>query len=514
MSIVSSEPKINGIEILEGSGVPSTPTNPPPVPTNPPPGPPAGGGVDVDIYINTGSSSSVTDFDGNVWIADNYFSANSKTFSTTTSIPAVLGQGPLYQSERYESKDPQNILAYSIPVPRAGTYTATLHWAEIYFENAGSRQFTVEIQGTPMFTPSLIDIFQQAQGSNKVLKKTSPEFTVAAGENVQIKLTSVANNAKISAIEIHSTDGGGPQPTPPAPSPPTPPTGTFTPIRINAGGGQVVTTGNVVWEADRGFNSGTRTYPDGTNIDSATLIDASYEPLYQTERYDLSGGTNMMYSFQVPSGPYFVTLHLCEIYFGSAGSRAFTVKIQGNMVLENYDIVQKAGGSYKAKRETFEVFVDPGEDLEIEFISVKNNAKISAIEIEANAIGTPPAPTPPAPTPPAPTPPTNPPPPTPPGTFAGIRINVGSSSSVIDSDGNEWIPDTFFQGGKATKVTRNIANVGDELLQPVYRSERYADDKAGEGTVKYEIPGKSTASASSILDISSSNRSILTAIVC
>lgn len=311
------------------------------------------------------------------------------------------------------------------------------------------------------------------------------------------------NRAKINAIEIHSTDGGGGS-TPPSP---------FTPIRINAGGSQVITAGNVVWEADTGFNSGTRVYDDSEARING-LLDPSFEPLYRTERYDRFGGTNMMYSLEVPSGAYFVTLHMCELFFDQIGDRVFDVEIQGEKILDDYDIVRESGGRYNATTETFIIFVSPGEDLVIEFFDETRRPKISAIEVDSVEIEPPPTDSPPATTTttiPPPTfpltttspPPTfplttltaptgSPPPVTSPGSFAEIRINVGSSApSFLDSQGNEWIPDAFFTGGKASSVTSYISNVFlDPLLEQVYQSDRYADNAAGESTINYEIPGK------------------------
>lgn len=354
----------------------------------------------------------------------------------------------------------------------------------------------------------MIDIFAEV-GANKPLTKVSPAFEVSAGESISIVLMSLTQNAKISAIEVHKTGGGQPTPTAPPPTPAPVPTN-FTPIRINCGAGQVVTTGGVIWEADRGFNSGTSVYP--TEADISGVIDSTYKPLYQTERYDLRGGTNMTYTFdssEIPSGSYFVTLHLCEIYVGGVGQRVFDVVIQGAVILSEYDIIDETGGPFVATTETTEVFVSTGEDLVIEFFSRTNNAKISAIEIEANAINptaTPPPTTPPPTTPPPTTkppttpppttkPPTTPPPVGPPGSFEPIYINVGSDGETItDGIGRQWIPDTDYTQGKVFTVTRDIGNIpnDDTLLEPIYQSERYADSSVGETTIAYEILGEHT----------------------
>jgi len=188
---------------------------------------------------------------------------------------------------------------------------------------------------------------------------------------------------------------------------------------------------------------------------------------------------------------------------GSAGERVFSVQIQGVTVLKDFDIVGKAKAPNVAVSETFEVFVSPGEDLVIKFTSSVNNAKINAIEVQANAnpsgptppaptplAPTPPVPTPPAPTPPAPTP-KAPTPPTPPGGFNPIYINVGSvSPPFTDASGKLWVPDRDYTGGKVSTTSNTIKGLSDPSHIPIYQSERYADAKNGESSIPYEIQGE------------------------
>lgn len=72
----------------------------------------------------------MTDGAGVTWIADAYFSDASSTYDSDDTISGETpGREALYQSERYEDKDPDDTLTYEIPVPRGGTYTVTLHFA-------------------------------------------------------------------------------------------------------------------------------------------------------------------------------------------------------------------------------------------------------------------------------------------------------------------------------------------------------------------------------------------------
>ena len=64
-----------------------------------------------------------------------------------------------------------------------------------------------------------------------------------------------------------------------------------------------------------------------------------------------------------------------------SGQRLFDVKAENRVVLDNYDVFREAGGKNVAHDESFEVTVTDGR-LDLEFISVRDNAKIGGIEID------------------------------------------------------------------------------------------------------------------------------------
>ena len=144
--------------------------------------------------------------------------------------------------------------------------------------------------------------------------------------------------------------------------------GTFAPIRINAGGSTYTDTSGNVWTSDTGFNAGS------TFSTTQTIGNTTAQPLYQTERF----GT-FQYQFSVPNGNYTVNLKFAEIYFTSSGQRVFNVAINGTAVLSNFDIVAQAG-AFTAIDKSFPVTVSGG-SITIQFTPTVDNAKISAIEI-------------------------------------------------------------------------------------------------------------------------------------
>jgi Malectin domain len=76
------------------------------------------------LLIDCGSSSSYTDSQSRLWLADVYFDAESGVYNTSSAITNTA-EDTLYQTERTGVK-----VTYSIPRP-PGTYAVTLHFAEI-----------------------------------------------------------------------------------------------------------------------------------------------------------------------------------------------------------------------------------------------------------------------------------------------------------------------------------------------------------------------------------------------
>lgn len=103
-------------------------------------------------------------------------------------------------------------------------------------------------------------------------------------------------------------------------------------LRINAGGPQVVHNGST-YSADSNFTGG-KIYLNNS---------ATVPTLYKTERSALP--PNFAYTVPVDNGNYQVVLHFAEIYWGAtgggtggSGKRVFDVALEGNTILNDYDI--------------------------------------------------------------------------------------------------------------------------------------------------------------------------------
>ena len=149
---------------------------------------------------------------------------------------------------------------------------------------------------------------------------------------------------------------------------------------VNAGGGAYTDGGGNLWSADRAYSSGSWGYAGGV-VESTghPIANTNDDPLYRSGR---TGTFN--YRFDVPNGLYDVVLHFAEIYHNAAGKRTFDVLIEGALVLDNFDVYAAAGHD-TAVTWTFQgVSVLDGQ-LTINFVTVKDKAKVSAIHIQSSA---------------------------------------------------------------------------------------------------------------------------------
>ncbi len=122
------------------------------------------------------------------------------------------------------------------------------------------------------------------------------------------------------------------------------------------------------WGFDNGWAGATQSTIQGTNL----------QAVYQTSR---SGGTDMSYKIELPSGLYQVKLMFAETYFNQPGQRVFDVALEGVTVLTNHDVVAEVG-AFHSDDHTFWPTVTDGV-LDITFPRMTADfAMISGIEIK------------------------------------------------------------------------------------------------------------------------------------
>src|SRR3954469_15462791 len=161
-------------------------------------------------------------------------------------------------------------------------------------------------------------------------------------------------------------------------------------FRVNAGGEQL--GGTPVWTSDtaagpstysnaaNGGNSGTLSPASAIDMTDASIPSGTPMALFQSERFDKPAGTNLIWDFSVTPGQYLVRLYFAETYSGAfaAGARTFDVAIEGQTVLNNYDVYADVG-SLKGVVKSFLVSSDS--DLNITFLREVQNPSVKAIEI-------------------------------------------------------------------------------------------------------------------------------------
>jgi RHS repeat-associated protein len=150
--------------------------------------------------------------------------------------------------------------------------------------------------------------------------------------------------------------------------------GSFTPIRVNAGGPAYTDPQGLFWSASNGFtgNFGTFGYIPPAGSPSIPVV-------YQT---GLNSGGTFQYQANVPNGQYQVTLKFDDSIW-SANSDIFDVFINGTKVINRLNLYSTPGaGQYVPYDLTFPVTV-ANNQITIVFTSDSWNALINAIQIVA-----------------------------------------------------------------------------------------------------------------------------------
>ena len=160
------------------------------------------------------------------------------------------------------------------------------------------------------------------------------------------------------------------------------PTSTPYILQVNCGGGSYTSGTSGYWQADKEYTAGSWGYTGtgsisgmGSSIDIGGTLD---DNIYRVYRYWIGG--NGMYRFDVGNGIYRVTLKFAEVYFSASDRRVFSVKIEGEEKIRNFDIYADAGRDQAVDR-VIDVEVRDGQ-LNIEFVKVIENPMINAIKVE------------------------------------------------------------------------------------------------------------------------------------
>ena len=153
--------------------------------------------------INCGGGA-FTDSEGNEWEADGYYQPSEPDSLSIQTMEPILGtdDDALYSSARMFRRNRPGPYLYEIPIPAAGEYNVTLHFAEIDPSRAatGLRVANVVVEGTAL--ESGFDIFEAAGGAGFTAVTLST--TVFANETLTVAFEVVKFNPIVSAIAVYT----------------------------------------------------------------------------------------------------------------------------------------------------------------------------------------------------------------------------------------------------------------------------------------------------------------------
>lgn len=331
--------------------------------------PPAAG----EIRIAAGHTGApYLDAWGNKWDADRYFQGGVIHEGPKHFFPPVADQGLFKTIREAVSVDPMvpqqdRGFQYNIPLSR-GTYELRLYFADPirmsdnYQDEDGQnrRHFSVDINGKTM-----LDSFDAiSDGGNAAVDvRAFKDIQPASDGKLHLNFHSDwGERAFVSAFEL-------------VPSTP----GRMNPIRIAMRKQDFVDESGLRWSGDRYFIGGRTWSYHPQNGPKASAIDL-------VERHG-----NFSYAIPVPPGSYTVRLHFMDTYFSplipastckGTGCRLFDVSCNGAMLLQDFDIVQAANGSFKPVTREFHGLHPNGQGkILLSFMSKINYAEIRAIEV-------------------------------------------------------------------------------------------------------------------------------------
>ncbi len=209
----------------------------------------------------------------------------------------------------------------------------------------------------------------------------------------------------------------------------------------------------VTWSGDDRFFEGGEALTDP----DAPVEDTPSPFVYRTRREG-----SFSYSIPLAPGFYELRLHFAEIVFGPGnpgigekrhgeGSRVFHVDLNGQRILNQFDILADAGGANRPLEKVFAgLSPDDNGILRLDFIPESSQPILNGLEIFR----------------------------TPDAKMRPVRILAGREAPLVDVRGQEWGPDRYVVGGR--QVPRQSLVLGTDSPN-LFAGERY-------GNFRYRIP--------------------------
>ncbi|MEN0053839.1 MAG: malectin domain-containing carbohydrate-binding protein [Mucilaginibacter sp.] len=155
--------------------------------------------------------------------------------------------------------------------------------------------------------------------------------------------------------------------------------------RIKGGADVAMTIAGKVYEADKPYRQGSIKL-DQQTVPSPILA-TDIDSLYQTYLSAAADLAETRYAIPMPNGDYMVRMHFTENYWTSAGQRVFSINMENQPVLTNFDIFGEVGYRSAIVKD-FKTTVTDG-SLDIKFDPTANRVGICGIEIFQTNTGQP-----------------------------------------------------------------------------------------------------------------------------
>lgn len=153
----------------------------------------------------------------------------------------------------------------------------------------------------------------------------------------------------------------------------------FNQFAVNIGSNtEFLDENKIIWQADQPYQKGGWGFIGNDSKTTDTLrniLKTEDEPVFQTMREGLQG-----YKFDAPDGEYEVELRFTEPKFKEIGQRIFDVKINGEMKIQNLDLVKEAG-MFTAFTKKVRVNVKNNQGIEISLTAQKEKPILSGLLI-------------------------------------------------------------------------------------------------------------------------------------
>jgi hypothetical protein len=228
---------------------------------------------------------------------------------------------------------------------------------------------------------------------NPVIATTQPPaVATTAGMRYSTSTAGVGDTAPTGATGTVPVPGATSAPTAaPTVAPTAASTNSATLYRVNAGGQALSATPG--WTTDTTgsasrYTNAAAAYSTTSSTTAAIALTHSSVPagtpmaLFQTERYDVSKGAAMNWTFPVAkTGTYAVRLYFAETYAGAwkVGGRVFNVYANGKLALDHEDVYAEAGKNAGLVK-TIIVPVT-GTTISLDFKPITQNPMVQGIEI-------------------------------------------------------------------------------------------------------------------------------------